>query len=187
MNNKQNKKNNSGFTLLESVIAVSLLVSAVVGPMTLAQQAIRAQEIAQDNLLAANFAQEGIELIRNYRSNNVLRSTSADPLDDWLLGMNDCQTSVGCAIDAVVYVEAPALPECDDAPETCLLFFHNPSGVYYHCDPVTCERTKFSRALYIEEIADQEPEEAKVTSVVSWVDRLGNNRTFILSSRMFNW
>jgi len=74
--------NKSGFSLLETTVAVAILIIAVVGPLTLASTSIKSFSQAKNGLLAASLAQEGIELVRNYRSSNVLGGRG------WLFGMD---------------------------------------------------------------------------------------------------
>src|SRR3989338_4478804 len=106
-----NKKNNNfGFTLLETIVAVSILVTAIVGPFSLASQSINAQGRAKNNLIAANLAQEGLELFRNYRANNILKmlknandAGTAPDYTVWLEGADACfglPSAAGCGIDA---------------------------------------------------------------------------------------
>src|SRR3989344_8747359 len=61
-----------GFTLLETVVALGLIFSAMVGPVTLATRGIFFAKFSKNKLVAANLAQEGIELIRKMRDDNAL-------------------------------------------------------------------------------------------------------------------
>lgn len=62
----------AGFTLLETVVAVAVLLAAVVGPVALITHALRNVQEAKNKLIAANLAQEGVELVRVIRENNIL-------------------------------------------------------------------------------------------------------------------
>lgn len=61
-----------GFTLLEMLIATAVLLSAAVGSVALISQAISNSRYSKNKLIAVNLAQEGIELVRVVRENNVL-------------------------------------------------------------------------------------------------------------------
>jgi len=61
-----------GFTLLETLAAVSVLTFAIVGPLTLAYYSIRSSSVSQNQLTAFYLAQEAIEYIKNLRDNNAL-------------------------------------------------------------------------------------------------------------------
>jgi len=70
-----------GFTLVETLVAISILLVAVVTPITLISQNITNANVAKDTLTASYLAQEGIELIRGMRDTHVLKGASAP---DWL-------------------------------------------------------------------------------------------------------
>ena len=64
--------NMKGFTLIETMVAVTILTLAVAGPMMTANRAIVASQIARSELTASYLAQEGIEYIRAMRDNEYL-------------------------------------------------------------------------------------------------------------------
>jgi len=61
------KENTHGFTLIETLIAVTILTFAVSGPLYTAGRALVAAEIARDQLVASYLAQEGVESVRAMR------------------------------------------------------------------------------------------------------------------------
>ncbi len=179
MNNNIKK----GFTLLETIVAVSVLVTAIIGPFNLASQTIQAQSIARNDLIAANFAQEGIELFRNYRSNNVLRADG--DTTHWLDGTAACETAEGCAIDPDQLVDAPDLPACGPTSESCRLYINEATGVYEHCLVGSCgTRTQYFRSIHLEQV-NANPEEILVTVTVKWGDN--GNESFSVSTHLLNW
>jgi type II secretory pathway pseudopilin PulG len=60
------------FTLLETIVAIYVLLAGIVGAMNLTQQNIRAITTFRNQLIAANLAQEGAELVRSRRDSNFL-------------------------------------------------------------------------------------------------------------------
>lgn len=62
----------SAFTLIETVVATGLIAGALTLPVALITSSIAATRTTKNNLIAANLAQEGIELVRVVRENNVL-------------------------------------------------------------------------------------------------------------------
>ena len=58
---------NRGFTLMETLVAISILLIAVVAPMSTIGGALSFIYIARDQMIAVNFAQEGIEVVRQKR------------------------------------------------------------------------------------------------------------------------
>src|SRR3989344_7070949 len=61
-----------GFTLVETLVAVTILTIAVVAPLYVANRAIVSSQIARDQLVASYLAQEGIEYIRTMRDHEFL-------------------------------------------------------------------------------------------------------------------
>ncbi len=73
-----------GFTLVETLVAVSILAIAIVGPMVTASRALLAAYVARDQLTASYLAQEGIEYIRLMRDDVYLTDYATEPSDPTL-------------------------------------------------------------------------------------------------------
>ncbi|MFM2383656.1 MAG: hypothetical protein RIQ72_228 [Candidatus Parcubacteria bacterium] len=67
----------SGLTIVESLVAISILVIAVLGPLVIVSQALRTSFFARDQLTTYYLAQEVIEHVRNLRDKNSLTKTDA--------------------------------------------------------------------------------------------------------------
>src|SRR3989338_5063055 len=63
-----------GFTIIESIVALTIIIAAVIGPFMLISRGILSSKSAKNRLVAANLAQEEIEMIRYFRDSNVLAS-----------------------------------------------------------------------------------------------------------------
>ncbi len=72
-------------TLVESLVAISILVIAVFGPMSIVSQSIRTAYLTRDQMTAFYLAQEAIEYVRNAKDRNSLHtavpSTWLDNID----------------------------------------------------------------------------------------------------------
>lgn len=100
----------SGFTLIETLVAVSILTLSVAGPLFTANRAIVAAENARNQLTASYLAQEGIEYVRMMRDNEFLVAYRTNPTTassaawtDFLTGgsvasITQCRTST-CTLD----------------------------------------------------------------------------------------
>jgi Tfp pilus assembly protein PilV len=69
------KSGSKALTLVESLVAISILVIAVFGPMSIVAQAIRTSYLTRDQMTAFYLGQEAIEYIRNIRDQNSLMYT----------------------------------------------------------------------------------------------------------------
>jgi Tfp pilus assembly protein PilV len=99
----------TGFTLVEALVAVTILTLAVVGPMFTANRAIVAAQISRDQLTASYLAQEGIEFIRAVRDDaylNLYPGDTSSAWSDFLTSIVNCGTSIigtapFCTLDPV--------------------------------------------------------------------------------------
>lgn len=75
-----------GFTIIESIVALTIIIAAVIGPFTLITKGLISSKSAKNRLIASNLAQEGIEIIRYFRDSNVLSACvgpdGSDPDDE---------------------------------------------------------------------------------------------------------
>lgn len=72
-----------GFTLVETLVAIAVLVLGILGAFTAAQSGISSAILSKDQVIAFYLAAEGIEQIRNIRDENALNGLP------WLTGIAD--------------------------------------------------------------------------------------------------
>ncbi|OGY84440.1 MAG: hypothetical protein A3F54_00685 [Candidatus Kerfeldbacteria bacterium RIFCSPHIGHO2_12_FULL_48_17] len=70
------RKNQKGITLLETTIAVAIILTGVIAVITLLISTRRAGNISEQELVATNLAREGIEIVRQQRDSNWLAISS---------------------------------------------------------------------------------------------------------------
>lgn len=140
-----------GFTLIETFVAITILVTAVVGPLTLAQKGLTSALVARDQLMASFLAQEGIEYIRQQRDTNSLQGLG------WLDGLSACVGQT-CMIDAAA---DPAPVACSGA---CLPLRYDESTHFYGYD-TNDSLSPYTRTLRVDSLSATE---ARITSTVSW-------------------
>ncbi len=153
---------------METTVAIAILVAAVIGPLSLASSSIKASSQARNNLTAAGLAQEGVELMRNFRANNVFKGFG------WTAGMDSCFSAAGCQIDA----ETLEISACGTS---CLnLNFDQNSGLYsYGAGGATI----FIRTINIETVSANE---IKIKVLVAWQERFGPQK-LTLEEHLLNW
>ncbi len=66
------QRTSRGFTLVESLIAISILLIVVVGPIGLISDSLGQIYYARNQAIAINLAQEGIEVVRQKRDSNMI-------------------------------------------------------------------------------------------------------------------
>ena len=70
--NKKNKTINEGFTLIEALVSIALILIAVIGPLSLTFNALTAIRENKNRVVASYLAEEIVEGFRNYRDNFAL-------------------------------------------------------------------------------------------------------------------
>src|SRR3989338_949042 len=66
------KPDSPGFTLIETLVAISLLTIAIIAPMALTAQSLATAYYARDQITAFYMAQEAIEGVRALRDGQIL-------------------------------------------------------------------------------------------------------------------
>lgn len=158
------KSNDKGFTLIEAMVAL-ILVTIAMGPvLILATSTVNVASRIEHNLVAANLAQEGIEVIRNIRDTNWLNGAAFDTnlsAGTWRVEWN----TIGGGLIA--------------AGSNPVLKKNN--GLYNYS---TGTDTLFKRTVLI---SKPNSNELVLTSTVTWLERNNTNKTVTTESHLFNW
>ena len=171
-----------GFTLVESLVAVSILLIAVVAPMSIIGGSLAQVSTARDQMTAVNLAQEGIEAVRQKRDSNML--------DKWITVGSTTVWDAGLAtgVDAYLVDSATVTPlvscggVCTAAQK---IIYQDQATRLYHqyvSSPVGSAKP-FSRAVTIADIVAGR--EKKITSTVTWKTSNGVTKTIAVSESIF--
>ena len=98
---------NKGFGIIEMIVAMAILSTALIGAVSLASLNMQVQRQAEFKLIAVNLAREGIEVVRNIRDTNRLGGV-VNPLRT-----NFCFCTSFCA--------TVSLAACTALSESCFL------------------------------------------------------------------
>ena len=149
-----------GFTLMETLVAISILLIAVVGPMSTIGGSLSSIFIARDQMIAINFAQEGIEVVRQVRDSNML--------DKW--GGGSAVWGDGLTIGN--YIKDPTVANslvlCGEncTTDQKLIRQDTTTGLFYQTTTASSgENTQFSRIVKVDDVS---PFEKTITSAVTW-------------------
>lgn len=75
-------KQKGGYSLVEVLVAITVLLIALVGPLTIAHSGLKRAIHSKDNTLAVFLAQEGIEAVVKLREDDALDTTTYDNLSE---------------------------------------------------------------------------------------------------------
>ncbi|PJE74182.1 MAG: hypothetical protein COV01_01630 [Candidatus Taylorbacteria bacterium CG10_big_fil_rev_8_21_14_0_10_41_48] len=176
-----NKRVARGFTLVEAMVAISILSLSITGPMIIAQKGIGSAIYARDQITAFYLAQEAVEYIRNVRDSNRINQAS------WLSYLPTCLAGGTCQIDAryTDYTNESAISACLSG--TCpVLSFDTSQNFYGYGSGGSWESTRFTRDVQVTET--QANKEAVISVTVSWNTNLfAPTRTFTIKEYIYNF
>ncbi len=172
------KKN--GFTVIESLVAIAILVSVIIGVTSAVQKGISSYIISKEQIVAFYLAQEGVEQIRSMRDNNGLEGVGW--LDDIAEDLSDpCHPSRSCIVDAVT----SDLEACSSLQHTsCPFLKYDPVNGFYGHTAAYASTTMYKRSVQITEV--DPGEEVTITVTVTWAHG-STNRDFRIRENLFNW
>ena len=170
-----------GFTILEVILAITILTLAVGGSFVLVSRAIASVSVAQSKLIASYLAQEGIEIVKNIRDTNWLT-----PGKDWAEELEEGTYEVNYEDYLNLRLDT-CDPPCDYDNN---LSFLKINGEFYNYDP-DGEDTKFKRRITIsnrEDLdGDEEIDRLKVLVEVFWQDRGRIYPPAIAQEYLYDW
>lgn len=183
------KHTQSGFSLVETLVAITILMIVIVGPLTIVTTTSKSTNFSNAQVVGFYLAQEGAELAQKARDDIVLNRflDSADPeygtrFDDtpWAdfidesggAEFEDCFSSYGCSIEVGVDSEGTiSIPDsCGVQMSGCELWFDTADvrSRYTHTDLGAANLTPYRRAVTFENVDPGGTDEIKVVSRVEW-------------------
>jgi prepilin-type N-terminal cleavage/methylation domain-containing protein len=191
--NSQIKKKR-GFTIVETLVAISILSISITATFTAVQNGLRSSLVAKDQTTAFYLAQEAVEYIKNIRDENALYNINVAIEEsgterDWLDGIAS-SVSDPCYFGKVCIIDSPAktVTFCDSAPIDTVppykcdnLRQNEDTGLFGYNSG--WDLTNFKREIQIEEIVPNE--EVRVVVSVSWTGSAGP-RFFQITETLLN-
>src|ERR1035437_1859033 len=162
-------KNNTGFTLVETLVAISILSISILSTFTAVQSSLQTSLFARDQITAFYLIQESMECMRNTRDENALTNiaslSSGGSGVNWLHKISEF---VGdpCYFGNVCIIDSPQklMTYCGTSFGTCPIIREDSvSGLFgYNGNWIA---TKFKREIQLQKIG---PDEIIIVVRVSW-------------------
>jgi len=159
----------AGFTLLEVIVAIFVVNVALLALLSLMSYTSINSRTSANRLIALNLAQEGIEIVRNYR----------DAASNWTSWFSSAQTG---DYRAKIALTSPYNWILERNPATFQLRYNSALGLYHHQengDPLSI----FSRRIRIEAVSANQK---KVIATVSWTN-YGKNYSIVVENWLYKW
>lgn len=183
-----NYKNKSGFTLVETLIALSIFSISVVGLMVVLGKGISDANFAKYKNTASYLAEEGVEYIRNMRDTYVLYDSN--PSDGWtqfLAKFAQCTTTNGCKYDDSLTsydlnsLKSMNVNQCNG--NVCSLYYDTSTGRYGWTASAT---SSFYTRVITMKAVDGSPDEIQIKCTVTWSTN-GSPHSVVFADNLFAW
>jgi len=167
MNKNNFIKNNLGVTLIETIVALSILTTGIISALALITSSISYSQSSEQAIVVVNLAREGLEIVRSVRE---LQGFSALKSGGRLANINYINGGL-----ELLMADNSNIKNCSN----CFLEFYN--GRYLHNSP--SEPSVFKRLITVTNISATEK---NVVSQVYWTER-GREHNFILEENLTDW
>lgn len=157
-------KAKNGFSILEVIIALYIIIMGLASVLSLVSFSTQNASVGSSKLIAANLAQEGVEIVKNIRDLNYGTSS----WDVWYADVADG--------NYIAQFTDVSLRPFADIP----LKYDSLNG-FYHYD--LGNDSVFKRKITLTKLSD---DEVKVVSQVEWTER-SRLHSFIVEDRLWNW
>ena len=158
----RNRNLEKGFTLIEALVALVILTVSLGPALVLSSNISSTSSVIQNNLIAANLSQEGVEVIRALRDSNWHNGLLFDN------GLADGVYRIEWSSNSLIALGSNP-------------FLKISAGLYSYSSGTD---TKFRRTVTINKINS---EELRITSEVTWTERGERARNIKAESHLFNW
>ena len=193
MKNILKQKNKQGMSLLESIVAVGLVMSVVIGSITMSISTIRMGRNSNNRIVALNLAREGIEYVRNLRDSNWLKESEGientipepDRIYQWDDGMEagaynlDQYLESGNWVSDFNLLDSSYEYDLENCGTNCELNVTS-NGIYNHTSGVP---SNFSRIITLNK---DNSEYINVVCKIHWLEN-EKPKFFTLEENLFDW
>ncbi len=171
------KYSKKGFTLIETLVAISVFLFAITGPMVLINDSVTVSRRAKAQSTALYLAQEGVDMVRAVRDSNMMNGNGL------FSGIDACEVvgQGGCELDMNLNGQVGVVGSCVlDTGCTTLLNYSNGRFSYGSGDS-----TNFSRIIQVQSVGVT-GDEYEVTGTTRWTDEYGSAEVSVVTT-LFDW
>jgi type II secretory pathway pseudopilin PulG len=195
--------NEKGQGLIEMLVAISIILAAIVGGLSLMISSYNAGRQSLHRTVAANLGREAIEICKNLRNTAWINS---QPFRDWFTNASLDYSAVPVYDDATGRWTLNFLPDdiSDNGARVWIYTSGDLAGLMNNAEFFTPEETTYRRMIFFNPIcydefgateytigdgSDCDPDETigvKITAQLSWVEQ-GKTSEIFIEDRLYNW
>ncbi len=192
-----NTTKQSGFTLVETIVAVLILSLSIGSLLSLAAGGFYSVKYSRNQIVASNLLQESLEYIRNTRDSTILAGAG---WDDWIKSLkvdsngnetggasDGCFSQAGCTVNP--YSLTQKVKQCDQSCPNVIYFpdqaFYGYSASYPFSQTQAPITTSFLRTITITP-SSLVNGEVVVKGTVSWINGSAT-KTVTQTMLLTNW
>lgn len=174
---KQHSWSTRGFSLVETLVAISVLLIAIVAPLTVTSKSLQNVFFAREKLTATMLAQEGIEaVVQLHRDSQLDTIKNGGTNWDWFVNLDsDCKGASGCAMYFADSTSNPVTVSTQSCASgsTCQLYIDTGDDrAKYSHQSAGGAATPFTRAIRVTDIGNGNTSQVMVESEVTWTTSL---------------
>lgn len=174
-----------GFTLVEVLVAISILSISILATFTAVSHSMRATNFTEDQITAYYLADEALEYVRYIRDSNAIAHINALATGgsvSWLSGIPQpggapCPSSTSCYVD----VPNNTITSCSSGHASCPVLLYNTTTGLYSYSAGTA--TQYKRSVSMTSLSATE---LSVTVQVSWTAQ-GVSKDYTQTLVLRNW
>lgn len=160
------RENLKGFTLVETLVAISILMLAITGPLYFSSESLKAATYSRDQITSFYLAQDAFEQIRKIRDDNLSVS------NNWYDGLDNCNSNT-CRVNSTAFYSVDTSFGGCNINDPCADLYLQSDGTYSHDSTRGGVKTAFSRVVKIEPNDGTsvwgDATEMKITVTISWM------------------
>jgi len=164
-----------GFTLVEALIAITVLIVGILSGFILVTKVLYSSAVIQDRLTSSFLAQEGIELVRQIRDSNFLRILNEESVT-WKDGLADGRYIIESKAGSEESIKLVPITT-EKGPN----LLHDDNLKIYNYS--IGEESTFNREIKITTIND---DEIRVETIMQWQTKK-IDFDLIVEDHLFNW
>jgi prepilin-type N-terminal cleavage/methylation domain-containing protein len=156
-----------GFSLVETLVAITILLIVITGPMTISMSTAKSTGYASEQVTAFFLAQEGAEIAQKVRDEVLLGNMTAwSSFNDPSGTYSTCFGSAGCGLELNTNTDATLKSIVNCGTASCKLYYESSGGrSRYTYTASGAEERPYTRTLYFNIVNN---DEVKVISEVTW-------------------